>query len=167
MDPGTKPIATSQEYWDKLERMARSTIRLCLSYFVLFNVYGEDSAIKLWAKLGNLYQSKSLVNKLFLQKKLFHLRMDENDTVTKNLNVYNTLVSQITSVGIKMVEEDKCITLLCSLSDSWDNLIVAIGSSSQATLKFDETVSSLQSEDMRMKTMDSHSMDAFSMRGRP
>ena len=59
--------------------------------------------------------------------------MDENDIVTKHVNVYNTLVSQITSVGIKMVEENKCITLLCYLPNSWDNLIVAIGSASQAT----------------------------------
>ena len=59
-----------------------------------------------------------------------------------------------------MAEEDKCITLLCSLSDSWVNLIVAIGSSSQATLKFDEIVSSLLSEEMRWKTMDNHNMDA-------
>ena len=58
-------------------------------------------------------------------------------------NAYNTLVSQTTFVGIKMAEEDKCITLLRSLSNSWDNLIVAIGRSSQATLKFDEIVSSL------------------------
>ena len=100
-----------------------------------------------------------------MQKKSFHLRMDENDTVIEHLNVYNTLVSQITSVGIKMVEEDTCITLLCPLSDSWDNLIVAIGISSQATLKFDEIVSSLLSEEMRRKTMDNHSMDALSMRG--
>ena len=63
--------------------------------------------------------------------------------------MYNTLVSQITSVGIKMDKEDKCITLLCSLPDSQDNLIVAISSASQATLKFDEIVSSLLSEEMR------------------
>ena len=43
--------------------------------------------------------------------------MDENDTITEHLNIYNTLVSQITFVGIKMAEEDKCITLLCSLQD--------------------------------------------------
>ena len=66
-----------------------------------------------------------------------------------------------------MVEEDKCITLLCSLSDSCDNLIVAIGSFNQVTLKFDEIVSSLPSEEMRQKTMDNHSMDALSVRGRP
>ena len=82
VDPGTKPTATSQEDWDKLERRARSTIQLCLSDSVLLNVSGEDSAVKLWAKLGSLYQSKSLVTKLFLQKKRLHLRMDENDTIT-------------------------------------------------------------------------------------
>ena len=131
------------------------------------NVSGEDSAVNLWEKLGSLYQSKSLVNKVFLQKKLFHLIMDENDTVTEHLNVYNTLVSQITSVGIKMVEKDKCITLLHSLPDSWDNLIVAIDSVSQATLKFDEIISSLLLEEMRRKTMDNHNMDALSVRGRP
>ena len=84
---GTKTVATSQYDWDKLERRARSAMRLCLSYSMLLNVCGEDSAIKLYLKLGSLYQSKSLVNKLF------HLKMDENDTVTERLNVYNTLVS--------------------------------------------------------------------------
>ena len=93
--------------------------------------------------------------------------MEENDTVIEHLNVYNTLVSQITYFGIKMDEEDKCITLLCSLSDSWDNLIVATGSSSQETLKFDEIVSYLLSEEMRRRNMDNHSMDSLSIRGCP
>ena len=75
--------------------------------------------------------------------------MDENDTAIEHLNVYNTMVIQITYVGIKMDEEYKCITLLCYFPDFWDNLIVAIGSASQMTLKFDERVSSLLSEEMR------------------
>ena len=66
MDLGTKPTAMPSEDWDKLDREARSTICLCLSDWVLLNVFGEDSVKKLREKLGNLYQSKSLVNKLFL-----------------------------------------------------------------------------------------------------
>ena len=54
-----------------------------------------------------------------------------------------TPASQLTSIGIKMEEEDKCITLLSSLPNSWDNLIVAIGSDSEAILKFEEIVESL------------------------
>ena len=44
---------------------------------VLLNVSGEAMAKALWDKLGTLYQSKSLVNKLFVWKKLYNLRMKD------------------------------------------------------------------------------------------
>jgi hypothetical protein len=62
----TPPTGMSKEDREKLDRRARSTIRLCLADSVLLNVSGESTAKELWDKLGNLYQSKSLVNKLFL-----------------------------------------------------------------------------------------------------
>jgi hypothetical protein len=157
----------SKEDWEKLDRRARSTIRLCLADSVLLNVSGESTGKELWDKLGNLYQSKSLVNKLFLRKKLYHLRMEDGDSVTKHLNAFNTLVSQLDSVNITIAEEDKCITLLCSLPDSWDNLVVEIGSTTQSTLKYEDVVSSLLSEEMRWKSMDSHSTDALFIKGHP
>jgi hypothetical protein len=58
------------------------------------------------------------------------------------------VVSQLVSVDIKISYEDKCIILLCSLPDSWDILVVAIGSNTTA-LNFDEVFSSLLSEEMR------------------
>ena len=130
----------------------------------MLNVSGEDSAKKLREKLGNLYQSKSLVNKLFLRKKLYHLRMEDGDFVTDHLNTFNTLVSQLISIDIKMDEEDTCITLLCSLPNSWDNLVVAIGSITKFTLKFEDIVSSLLSKEMRRKSMENHSIDALSVK---
>jgi hypothetical protein len=145
---GTQPTSTqttstpatgmSKEDWEKLDRRARSTIRLCWADSVLLNVSGESTTKELWDKLGNLYQSKSLVNKLFLQKKLYHLRMQDGDYVTEYLNAFNTLVSQLVSINITTAEEDKCITLLCSFPNSWDNLVVAIGSTIQSTLKYED-----------------------------
>jgi hypothetical protein len=191
VDPGTQPTGTpstithatskqpistqttstphagmSKEYWEKLDRRARSIIRLCLADSVLLNVSRESVAKELWDKLGNLYQSKSLVNKLFLRKKLYHLRMEYGDSITKHLNSFNTLVSQLVSVNIMIAEEDKCINLLCSLPDSWDNMVVAIGSTTQSTLKYEDVVSSLLSEEMRQKSMDSHSTYDLFVRGR-
>ena len=66
VDPGTKPTTMSDEDWKKRDRKAQSTIWLCVLDSVLLNVYGEDTMKNLWEKLGTLYQSKSLVNKLFL-----------------------------------------------------------------------------------------------------
>ena len=63
---GNKPMGVTDEEWKKLDRKAKSTIRLCVSNSVLLNVSGDATAKALWDKLGNLYQSKTLVNKLFL-----------------------------------------------------------------------------------------------------
>ena len=106
VDPSTKPTTMSDEYWKKLDQKAKSTIRLCVSYSVFLNVSEEATAKNLWGKLGNLYQSKSLVNKLFLRKKLYNLRVKDGDSVTEHLNAFNTVVSQLSSVDIKISDED-------------------------------------------------------------
>eukprot|EP00253_Pinus_taeda_P005126 PITA_05126 len=130
---------------------------------VLLNVVEEAMVKALWDKLGTLYQSKSLVNKLFLWKKLYNLRMKDGDSVKENINTFNIVVSQLASVDIKILDEDKCINLLCSLLDSWDSLVIAIGSNA-TTLQFDEIVSSLLTKEMRWKNMESQNGDALSIR---
>ena len=165
VDLGTKPTGVSNEKLKKLDRKVKSIIRLCVLDSVSLNVSGEATAKALWDKLGTLYQSKSLVNKLFLRKTLYNLRMKDGDLVTEHLNAFNTVVSQLASVDIKISDEDKCISLLCSLPDSWDSLVIAIGSIATA-LHFDERVSSLLTEEMRQKNMGSQNGDALSVQGR-
>jgi hypothetical protein len=46
--PGTDLTSMSTEEWEKLERKARSMIRLCLADSMLLNVLSEDSTKKLW-----------------------------------------------------------------------------------------------------------------------
>eukprot|EP00253_Pinus_taeda_P007299 PITA_07299 len=91
--------------------------------------------------------------------------MKDGDLVTENLNPFNIVVSQLTSVHIKILDEDKCISLLCSLPDLWDSLVIAIGSNATA-LQFDEEASSLLTVEMRWKNMESHNGDALFVEGR-
>ena len=88
--------------------------------------------------------------------------MKDEDSVTEHLNAFNIVVSQLLSVDIKISYEDKCISLLCSLPDSWDSLVISIGSNA-TTLQFNEMVSSLLMEEMRWKNMESHNGDSLSV----
>lgn len=63
--------------YDVIDRKAKGLIRLCLADSILINVHEEFTAKKLWKKLSEIYQAKSLVNKIFLRKKLYSLRMEE------------------------------------------------------------------------------------------
>jgi hypothetical protein len=100
-----------------------------------------------------------------MRKKLYNLRMRDGDSVVEHLNAFNTVVNQLVFVESKISDEDKCIILLCSLPDSWDSLVVAIGSTTTA-LKFDEVVSSLLLEDMRWKNMEGQSTNTLFSRVR-
>jgi hypothetical protein len=90
--------------------------------------------------------------------------MKDGDLVTDHLNAFNTMVSQLLSIDINIFDEDKCIDLLCSLPDSWDSLVVSIGSNT-SDLKFDEVVSSLFSEEMRWENMEGQSTDTLFIGG--
>jgi hypothetical protein len=118
IDLGSAPVEGLVDDWKNLDLKAKSTILLCLSDSVLLNLSEEAIAKNLWDNLGKLYQSKSLVNKLFLRKKLYNMRIRDGDSVAEHLNAFNTVVSQLVSVEIKISIEDKCISLLCSLPES-------------------------------------------------
>lgn len=72
---------------------------------MLLNVLGKAISKDLWDKLGAFHPSKSLVNKLFLWKRLCNLRMEDGELVTKNLNAFNIVVSQVSYVDIKILDE--------------------------------------------------------------
>jgi hypothetical protein len=78
--------------------------------------------------------------------------MSDGSSVTEHLNAFNIVISQLLSVDIKIIEEEKCIILLCSFPDSWDSLVMAIGSNS-TTLVLEDVVASLLS---RRNEMEEH-----------
>ncbi|MGV8065544.1 hypothetical protein PJP13_29370, partial [Mycobacterium kansasii] len=53
-----KSTMTDDE-WNTLDKKALSSIRLCLTDEVLYNVMREKTAAKLWAKLEDVYAKKS------------------------------------------------------------------------------------------------------------
>lgn len=90
---GIMPSSMKQENWELMDRKARGLIRLSLVDSFLLNVHEENTTNSLWKKLGDIYQGKSLVNKIFLRKKLYSLKMDGGMAMVDQLNSFNMVIA--------------------------------------------------------------------------
>jgi hypothetical protein len=163
-----QPATITNEDWDEINARAVSVIHLCLVDDVLFNIVSEKTVDGLWTKLERLYMKKSLMNKIFLKRQLYNLRMKQDTEIVDHLNTFNTLLVQLDSMGVKFESKDKAITLLCSLLTSWDHFVTSISFSTIESFEFDVIVGALLSDETRKKTNSEASIsEAMMVRGRP
>lgn len=89
-----RPIdLTLAAQYDVTDKNAKGLIRLYLVDSILINIHEEPTMKKLWKNLCEIYQVKSLVNKIFLRKKLHSLRMEEGGWIFEHRKSFNMLVT--------------------------------------------------------------------------
>ncbi|KAK2982075.1 hypothetical protein RJ640_003200 [Escallonia rubra] len=151
---GEKPEAMNANEWTILDRKALATVRLSLTPQVAFNISKEKTATVVMKALEKLYEKPSASNKVFLIKKLFNMRMSENGSVVDHLNDFNGVTNQLKSVGINFDDEIRALLFLCSLPDSWNNLVTTVSNSTiSGTLTLNDVVSSVMNDEMQRKTI--------------
>ncbi|GLJ48876.1 hypothetical protein SUGI_1030740 [Cryptomeria japonica] len=69
--------------------------------------------------------------------------MKEGTKISDYLNVFNTLICKLGSMDVKIKDEDKEVTLLCSFVESWNDLVTSISFSTTESLQFDYVVGAL------------------------
>lgn len=148
----------NDEEWEELDMKAASQIRLCLAKNVLANVIGLSTTKELWEKLEELYQTKSISNRLYLKEQFHKLQMVEGTTVSDHLSVLNGIVSELESIGVKIDDEDKALRLIWSLPSSYKHMqpILMYGNE---IVNFSEVTSKLISEEKRLKNGDENSQE--------
>jgi hypothetical protein len=75
--------------------------------------------------------------------------MKEGTKIVDHLNVFNTLICQLSSMDVMYEYEDKEVTLVCSLLESWDHLVTTMWFSSTDSIDYETVVGALLSEEMR------------------
>src|ERR1700754_1306763 len=97
---GTDVKAEGSVEWVKRDNKARVTIRLALSDSILATVRSCDTALSVWEKLASIFESKSLVNRLFMRRKLLTMKMSEGDALSTHINSIKTLSEQLAAVNV-------------------------------------------------------------------
>ena len=89
---------------------------------------------------------KSVVNRLYLKQSLYMLRMSEGTSITSHLDNFDSIISDLSNIDVKMEDEDKALLLLCSQPSSFKHFreTMLYG---KKTVKYDDVKSVLKSKD--------------------
>lgn len=68
--------------------------------------------------LANLYEKPSTLNKAFLMKHLFNMKIVKDDFFVDNLNDFNMFTSQLSSINVNFDEEIRALLIMWSLLES-------------------------------------------------
>jgi hypothetical protein len=145
-----KPTTMKDEEWEILEKKVLGMIRLSLAALVAFNISKEKTMKALMDALAKMYEKLLVSNKVFLMQRLFNMNMSEGGSVTNHLNDFNTVTNQLSSVKVDFDDEVRALLILCSLPESWNTLVMVVSNSVSGsnTLKFDDVVGVILSEEM-------------------
>ncbi|VFQ96431.1 unnamed protein product, partial [Cuscuta campestris] len=85
-----------------------------------------DSKDKKARALSNMYEKPSAGNRVFLMRELFMMRMNEGSPVADHINEVNSILSRLSSVGMKFDDDTQAVILLSSLPDSWSGFVTTV-----------------------------------------
>lgn len=149
---GKKPDSMEEDEWTLLDRQVLGDIRLTLARNIAFNIAKETTTSGLMVALSNMYEKPSVVNKVYLMRRLFNLKMSQGMALTDHLNEFNLVTSQLSSIGIEFEDELRALILLSSLPESWNDTITAVSSSSKnSKFKYNDVRDLILSEEIHRK----------------
>ncbi|VVA16596.1 PREDICTED: Retrovirus-related Pol poly from transposon [Prunus dulcis] len=95
----------------------------------------QDTAKQTWKKLEEMFEGKSLSNKLFLKEKLLNLWMKEGANLMEHLSSFNRCVNDLQRMEVIYSTEDKALMLLTSLHPSYKHFRTTLMFEKEKALK--------------------------------
>ncbi|KAH9679832.1 hypothetical protein KPL71_026291 [Citrus sinensis] len=134
----------------EIDKKARSTIILSLGDSVIREVAKERTVAGLWAKLENLYMTKSLANRLYIKRKMFSLKMIEGASLNEHIDEFNKVCDEPETINEGLSDESKALLLISSLPKSYEHFVDALLYGRQ-TLSLEEVKSALGTKKLKDK----------------
>ena len=109
-----------------------------------------------------MYQRKTVQNKTFVIRKLVNLKYKEGRLAAKNLSDFQDLVNQLVTVKLVLEDELRALSLLSSLSKSWETLVVSLSNfAPDGQLTLSKAKDSMLNEENRRKDLGLSSSQAL------
>ena len=109
--------------------------KICLSIAPSLHIYvrSAKTSKEAWDNLERRFEEKSLTKKIEYRRKLYRIEYEEGTSMIEHVNNLKTLAERLEALGDPVTEKDLVMTLMTSLSETYNNLITTL-----ETVKEDE-----------------------------
>ena len=137
------------EKWEDLDQRALSVICLHLKDSQLLSVSKAKSSEEAWTSLETMYEVKNTASLLHLLQRFFTIKMNEGDSIATHINKLRELTEQLASIGEEISDLYFVMTLLGSLPESYQTLVVTLGTQDPKQLTLEMVTAMLMQEESR------------------
>ena len=149
------------EKWDDLDHRALFIICFHLKDAQLLSVSKAKSSEEAWASLEAIYEVKNIASLLHLLQRFFTIKMSEGDNIATHINKLRELTEQLASIREDISDLYFVMTLLRSLPESYQTLVVTLGTQDPKQLTLEMVTAMLMQEESRHRGSGSSSKAAL------
>ena len=136
--------------WVERKDRALANIVLAVEPSLLYMLGDPKDPADVWQKLADQFEKKSWANKLALRRKLYSLRLKENESVQNHIKSMVEIFESLSVVGYVVEEEDRVVHILASLPESYQMLVTALEANSEVP-KLEVVTERLLHEEKKLK----------------
>src|SRR6218665_32242 len=115
-----------QDDWQRKDEKAQCTIYLTVEDNQLVHICNCISAKDMWKQLQKVHERSNLSSKMYLRKKLYKMRLQDDQNMQEYVGAVLRLVEQLCGVGEAVSDQQVATLLLCGLPDEYETLITAL-----------------------------------------
>ena len=125
------PLENEQEIrkFNSQRDRALATIVLAVEPSLLYLLGDPQDPVVVWKKLCDQFQKKTWANKLSLRRRLYGLKLKENESVQEHIKSMVEIFDELSIIGDAVEEEDRVVHMLASLPESFSMLVTALEAS--------------------------------------
>ena len=151
IEVGRPSEQVDSEKWTKDDAKARAIIGLTLSDEHLEHIRDCTTASEMWSTITDLFQRKTLLNKLACRRKFYSAKMSDGEKAITFISRVRQLAADCRAMGVAIDDQEIAMTVLCGLPQKYEHLIVAIdAAANDDTLSLDFVKSRLLQEEQRI-----------------
>lgn len=118
-----RPLSNSDEQqWHRDDAKARAIIGLSLSDEHLEHVRDVTTASEMWSSIKNLFQRRTLLNRLNARRRFYSLKMMDSEKIITYVNRAKQLASDLKAMEVTVSEQELAMTVLCGLPSPMNTL---------------------------------------------